>query len=92
MSRIHKLCPELEKVRMSFDPYEFALYDPAQRNSQYQKRTWLWGNFKEPEKKPLANVEGAKFHRRCGGQSKRTKNIRSATPLGFAYAFAQVNT
>ena len=28
MSRIHKLCPELEQVRLSFDPYQFAGYDP----------------------------------------------------------------
>ena len=92
MSRIHKLCPELNQIRMSFNPYEFAEYDPSPRNSQYQKRTWLWGSFKEPKKKPLANIDGNKFHRMCGGKSNRTKNIRSATPMGFAYAFAKENT
>ena len=91
MSRIHKLCPELEQVRLSFDPYQFAGYDPIPVNSQYQKRTWLWGNFREPKRKSLANIDGAKFHRLCGGRSNRTKNIRSTTPLGFAYAFADAN-
>lgn len=91
MSRIHKLCPDLEHIRMSFDPYEFAGYDPVPRNSQYQKRTWLWGKFKEPSKRPLENIDGDKLHRTCGGRSNRTKNIRSATPLGFACAFADAN-
>lgn len=91
MSRIHKLCPELEKVSLRFNPYEFAGHDPIPRNSQYQKQTWLWGNFKEPLKKPLANIDGAKYYNSLGGGSTRTKNARSATPLGFAYAFARAN-
>jgi site-specific DNA-cytosine methylase len=32
MSRIHKLVPELGKVKFKFDPYEFAQYDPGTRN------------------------------------------------------------
>ena len=91
MSRIHKLCPELEQVSVKFNPYEFAGYDPIPRNSQYQKQTWLWGTFKQPVKKPLPNLDGDKFHRSVGGKSDRTKNIRSATPLGFAYAFYAAN-
>jgi hypothetical protein len=91
MSRIHKLCTELGPVTMKFNPHEFAGYDPIPRNSQYQKQTWLWGQFNEPAKKPLSNADGAKYHTRLGGKSICVKNIRSITPLGFAYAFAEAN-
>lgn len=91
MSRIHKLCPELGTVQFKFDPYEFAGYDPVPRNSQYQKRTWLWGDFIVPEKNPFSNIDGNKYHKKLGGKSLRTKNIRSVTPIGFAKAFAIKN-
>jgi len=91
MSRIHRLSPELGPVLMKFNPYEFAGYDPIPRNSQYQKRTWLWGKFNQPARKQLPNLDGGKFHQSFGGKSEKTKNIRSATPLGFAYAFYEAN-
>lgn len=91
MSRIHKLCPELGEVKFKFHPYEFAQYDPTPRNSQYQKTTWLWGNFNEPIKKPMENLDGQKLHNNLGGKSERTKELRSITPLGFAYGFFEAN-
>lgn len=91
MSRIHKLCPDLGKVQFKFDPYEFAAYDPIPRNSQYQKRTWLWGEFQIPYKNTLPNLDGNKYHSSLGGKSLVTKNKRSTTPEGFAIAFAKVN-
>lgn len=92
MSRIHKLCPDLGKVQFQFDPFEFAGYDPIPRNSQYQKRTWLWGRFSIPEKKTLANIDGCKYHKTLGGKSLSVKNTRSTTPLGFATAFSCYNS
>ena len=91
MSRIHKLVPELGNVEFKWQPYEFAGYDPVPRNSQYQKTTWLWGNFNHPVKRPMENLDGDKLHRNLGGKSERTKELRSITPLGFAYAFYQAN-
>jgi hypothetical protein len=91
MSRIHKLCPDTGPIQFKFDPYEFAGYDPLPRNSQYQKQTWLWGKFTIPEKKPLPNIDGSKYHKSLGGKSQKTKNDRSKTPLGFAAAFATSN-
>jgi hypothetical protein len=91
MSRIHKLVPELGKISFRFDPYEFAGYDPVPENSQYQKQTWLWGNFNIPQKKPMENLHGQKYFKEFGGKSQKTKNERSKTPLGFAYAFYESN-
>lgn len=91
MTRVHKLCPELGKVVFKFDPYEFAQYDPIPENSQYQKQSWLFGNFNAPVKKPLENIDGQKYFKNLGGKSIETKNERSKTPLGFAYAFYEAN-
>lgn len=91
MSRIHKLVPQLGSIVFRFDPYEFAGYDPIPGNSQYQKQTWLWGEFNKPVKKPLENIDGQKHFKNLGGRSIETKNERSKTPLGFAYAFYEAN-
>ena len=72
----------------------------------YRKRTCLWagGGFVMPEKQPV-NYINVKVNRaekgkgenfspvsaRTGGKSERTKNIRSATPRGFATAVCQSN-
>jgi hypothetical protein len=91
MSRIHKLVPELGAVKFKFHPYEFAEYDPDPRSSQYQKTTWLWGDFIEPLRKPMENIDKDKFHNGLGGKSEKTKELRSTTPLGFAYGFFESN-
>lgn len=64
----------------------------------YRKKTCLWtGNgFKMPEKRP---VDPEAYHgngystamMKLGGKSMRTKNIRSATPRGFAKAVMEAN-
>jgi len=68
-------------------------YFPPQ--DAYGKKTCLWtGNgFVMPPKKPVAiandQLDGqgqSKAHNKLGGKSDRTKNIRSATPRGFALA------
>lgn len=61
----------------------------------YGKKTCLWvGNgFRMPAKKPVPLAEGqtdgqgsSKAHNKLGGTSDKTKNVRSATPRGFAEA------
>lgn len=84
MSRIHKCCTELGKVKYKFNPCDFAGYLEAeeQEKERYNKQTWLWGEFKEPTKKRLEPLQ-KEFPgwRKYGGKSIKTKNARSATPI-----------
>lgn len=83
VSRIERLTG-LPKARFSFDPCHFG--------SPYTKKTMLWGVFNENiPLAPVDPVEGSKMHRLYGGKSVATKNARSETPEGFAYAFFQAN-
>lgn len=62
----------------------------------YAKETWLWtGNgFVMPPKRPVSpyvieydnGVKGSSQFAKLGGKSKKTKQIRSETPRGFAIA------
>lgn len=92
MSRIHKLNPWLGTQRLKFNPCDYAGYDPVPDNSRYNKRTWLWGNFNIA---PFKRMEPIQPHnpgwRNLGGKSERTKELRSITPMGFAYAFYEAN-
>jgi hypothetical protein len=92
MSRIHKLNPWLGDPILKFNPCDYAGYDPNPDNSRYNKKTWLWGKFNIPEKKYLEpiNKENPGW-KNLGGKSERTKELRSITPLGFAYAFYEAN-
>jgi hypothetical protein len=61
----------------------------------YTKRTGLWGEFnRRLKRRPIAPVlgtpNGSPIHR-LGGDSDRTKAIRSVTPAGFAQAFYEAN-
>lgn len=88
-----------------FSPFEYGGYLPeddqhplwpeyiAPRDA-YPKTTCLWtgGGFRMPERKPVEVPEGysVQFHK-LGGKSLKTKNIRSATPRGFAQAVYLAN-
>lgn len=89
----------------SFHPYEYGGYLPEDDRhplypdyinprDAYPKKTLLWtGNgFVMPEKKPVRIEAGysKQFHK-LGGKSQKTKNIRSATPRGFAQAVFAAN-
>ena len=92
MSRIHKLNPWLGDVKHKFNPCDYAGYDPNPNDSRYNKQTWLWGNFNIPEKKFMEPFEKEyPGFKKLGGKSQKTKNERSKTPLGFAYAFYNAN-
>lgn len=79
---IGKLVRYLGKPKMYFDPCDYG--DP------WTKKTALWGEFIEPVKNRVPANEFWGW-RKLGGKSKRTKELRSATPLGFAKAFREVN-
>ena len=82
MTRIHKLNPWLGEVKFKFNPYDFE--------DGCQKQTWLFGKFNIPVKTPGKN-QGNWMYTNLGGKSERTKELRSITPLGFAYAFYEAN-
>ena len=94
------------KPDYSFHPYEYGGYiDPEQAEhpkwpdyiapmDAYPKKTCLWtgGNFVMPDICPVEPETGhSRQHLKLGGKSMKTKNIRSATPRGFAQAVFNVN-
>lgn len=94
------------KPNYSFHPYEYGGYIadteaehplyPAYiaPKDAYPKKTCLWtGNgFIMPPKKPVEPEAGhSRQHLKLGGKSMKTKNIRSATPRGFAKAVYLAN-
>ena len=83
VGRIEKM-GGLPPWRLSFDPFHFG--------EDYTKKTLLWGRFNADL--PIAPTEptmGSKMHSQYGGKSLATKNARSETPEGFAYAFFEAN-
>ena len=94
------------KPNHSFQPYEYGGYIPYGEEKHpkwpeyiapsdaYPKKTCLWtGNgFNMPAKCSVEPHKGySKQHLKLGGKSMKTKNIRSATPRGFAKAVMQAN-
>lgn len=89
-----------------FHPYEYGGYLPTidehpiypeyiKPRDAYPKKTCIWsgGGFCMPEKKPVAVMPGySDQHNKLGGKSLKTKNIRSATPRGFANAVFIANS
>lgn len=97
---------EWRKPDYSFHPYEYGGYLPVDDESPYElipnrdcytKKTCLWtsGNFVMPEAMPVALPSSYTYspqHLKLGGKSLKTKNIRSATPRGFARAVYTANS
>ena len=94
------------KPNFSFHPYEFGGYLPIddvhpewpeyiKPRDAYPKKTCIWcGNgFVEPTRNPVLVNKGFSLqHLLLGGKSLKTKNIRSATPRGFARAVFEANS
>ena len=95
------LSTQWRKSDYAFNPYEFGGYlgeDEANHptwpeyiapRDAYPKKTCIWtgGGFKMPERRPVFCAPGDSMqHKKLGGKSLKTKNIRSATPRGFARA------
>lgn len=89
-----------------FHPYEYGGYIPDDQaehprwpehiaaRDAYPKKTCLWtgGGFTMPWADPVAPEQGhSRQHLKLGGKSQRTKDIRSATPRGFAIAVYEAN-
>ena len=85
----------------SFNPFDYGGYIEAVNAfhptypeyispfDAYPKETFLWtgGRFVMPDKKPVhVNPGYSDQFKKLGGKSLKTKNIRSATPRGFAKA------
>lgn len=89
----------------SFHPYEYGGYLPVDDvhprwpeyiapRDRYRKKTCLWtGNgFIMPPTKCVGDPgEDSLQHRKLGGKSAKTKQIRSETPRGFALAVMEAN-
>lgn len=89
---IGKLVRYLGKPAMYFNPSDYAGHADDPSSEAYTKRTCLWGSFNT--QLPPASLDpanGSMMWAKYGGKSQRTKNARSATPLGFARAFREAN-
>ena len=94
------------KPDYKFHPFEYGGYLPEddahplypeyiKPRDAYPKKTCIWsGNgFVMPGKIPVEVGPGfSDQHKKLGGKSLRTKNIRSATPRGFALAAFEANS
>ena len=91
----------------SFHPYQYGEYltdaeavhprwpEYIADRDAYTKKTCLWtgGGFRMPTKIPTCKPTGySTQHLKLGGKSQRTKDIRSATPRGFAKAVYEFNS
>lgn len=88
-----------------FHPYEYGGYLPPDsphprwakyiaNQDRYPKKTCLWTgyDFVMPEKDPVECPKGdSTQYQKLGGKRLMTKNIRSATPRGFAKAVYEAN-
>lgn len=88
-----------------FHPYEYGRYLPANDvhprwpeyiapRDKYRKKTCLWtgnGFIMPPERSVGDPGEDSLQHRKLGGKSAKTKQIRSETPRGFALAVMEAN-
>lgn len=93
------------KPDFSFHPWEYGGYLPKddkhpiypeyiKPRDAYPKKTCIWcGNgFVKPQKLPVDVSPGnSEQFKKLGGKSLKTKNIRSATPRGFANAVFLAN-
>ncbi len=74
-------------------------FHPWQYGDAYTKLTCLWGSFTPPlplfatqtPVEPARVCAQGSWIQSLGGKSERTKELRSATPPGFARAFFQAN-
>lgn len=81
-----------QRPKFIFNPCDFAGYDPVPDNSLYNKETWLFGKFNDPVRDRVEPIyKDNPGWKNLGGKSERTKELRSITPLGFAYAFYHAN-
>lgn len=62
------------------------------RMNVYNKKTWVWGNFRPMTSKRIEPIEkDSPIWKYYGGKSEKVKEKRSVTPMGFAWAFYEAN-
>ncbi len=100
---VGKMSTHWRKPDYYFDPYQYGGYMHGGEESfhpkmpaydGYTKKTCIWagGGFVMPEKKPgPVNIGMFWGWRWLGGNSQRTKQLRSLTPRGFARAVFLAN-
>lgn len=104
---VSRLATLWRKPDFAFHPFEYGQYiseEEAQHprwpeyiapRDAYSKKTCLWTGcgFVMPEKRAVEcdSFGSSTQHRKLGGKSMKTKNIRSATPRGFAQAIFEAN-
>jgi len=105
-----RLARWLGPPRFGFDPCDFGGWMGEDERSHasyptqdaYTKKTYLWGNFNPPEKRPVIPIPNDEQQNnistprdengKClAWNSDEAKAIRSITPIGFARAFAASN-
>lgn len=98
--RMEKLVPELS-------PFRKLLFSPFNYGDPYTKKTILWGEFntelprndvqpktvliKAGGKKNPRKYRGSQLWASTGGNSEKSRALRSKTPAGFARAFFKAN-
>ncbi len=89
VGRMNSLIPEMKR----YGPWYFQ---PHHYGDPYTKKTGLWGRFVPPlpifaQKawQPVEPTEGSKMH--LLPPSPNRAELRSETPMGFAYAFYEAN-
>lgn len=103
---VSRLATLWRKPDHTFHPWWYGGYIPEEKaehprwpdhiapRDAYPKKTCLWtgGGFIMPYWLPVEVEEGySRQHTKLGGRSMKTKNIRSATPRGFARAVYETN-
>jgi hypothetical protein len=75
----------------TFHPVHYRGYAPEPEDDDYTKKTCLWvGNgFVMPDRKPGEPTLGSLMHRLPPSEDRA--DLRSETPLGFAYAVFEAN-
>ena len=88
---VGRLSRFIGKPSATFDPWMYAQLADHPDAEAYTKRTCLWGRFTMPEKAPHPDgpIHGSKMHKLPPSADRAA--LRSATPTGFARAFARAN-
>jgi hypothetical protein len=88
VGRLPRLLPQLGWYQTIMQPWHYG--------DAYTKATCLWGLFNLPrdasqEVTPIRACSQGSWLQKLGGKSERTKELRSATPMGFARHFFRCN-
>jgi len=88
VGRLNTLIPALK----GFGPW---YWQPWMFGDAWTKKTGLWGIFNRPKLEngvlPVRFSTQGSWIQRLGGKSEKTKELRSITPPGFAWAFFKAN-